>query len=839
MKEVNYVRCDKCDKIISKKHLKEHVKNVHVKIKNHFCEQCPKMFATKNSLNQHMLSHKEEKDFKCQVCDKMFKMKAALNVHSNIHTKERKYCCDDCGKSFTDPSYFGRHKKEQHSEINAFECKVCPKTFRTHLRLKKHLKTHNPNQEEAQNQKEKTPKGAKKYDETFILKMLQRIDEIGINRASKESGVVRVKLEGWKNKKEEKFKCNICGSCHEFQYRLQTHVYRAHTKIRKNFKYTFNDSFRADVVKFVQENSITAAELKYNVSDSAIRNWIRIMEEPFKCLICGTVYGYEKKIKNHMRIKHRITDILQQENNYKQEKAIAMESSNMVTEGTNDVSNIDKDDKRVDNADGMQRQYQRECNKDFIRDINSVNEMLKNNEAGVEEIQTKEEEDDMNGKQIKLEKVEFSDSMPRMDIPEEASNGTLNEVQNELGDVKQYPSDERKMFEVERNDEDRLCNKTEEERSVNKREIQDHEKEVTKEKKIFDEYQNNESKFKTEKIPLSEENIQILLNDQNLKNEDVKEELVCEESMQQKKVEHEPKRGKTGRLLKRNRSMSKTCEQCGKMFSDSHKLRTHIYSHTKERPYKCGICQETFRLTSHLNRHKLTHKDKNIKCHHCSKLFGDQKLLNLHLKNSTNQNVKCQVCNKPFKRRENLKVHSRIHTGEMPFSCEYCEQSFRRQGKLKEHLESIHDCSPSEIFMCDICGKHFKRNLSLKEHHKTHAEAQFKCSACEKRFYSNKSYLKHINVHEQTYKCDHCGKCFETNGKLERHKQIHTGVKAFQCEICTKGYRDNRSLLQHMEIKHAVVTGKKTSFSCSQCDRSYTRAEFRDRHALKHVENSK
>ena len=165
MKEGNYVRCDECDKNISRKHLKEHVKSIHLKIKDYSCEQCPSMYATKSLLKQHLLRHKDEKNFKCKVCDKTFKMKRALNVHSNIHTKERSYICDDCGKSFTDPSYFGRHKKEQHSEINAFECKVCPQTFRTHLRLKKHLKTHSSKPEVKTKQEEKPQGIPKRYDD--------------------------------------------------------------------------------------------------------------------------------------------------------------------------------------------------------------------------------------------------------------------------------------------------------------------------------------------------------------------------------------------------------------------------------------------------------------------------------------------------------------------------------------------------------------------------------------------------------------------------------------------------------------------------------------------------
>ena len=65
-------QCMECDKIISKKHFKQHVKSVHLKIKDYFCEQCQSTFSEKKQLNQHSASHMEDKSFKCNICNKFF-----------------------------------------------------------------------------------------------------------------------------------------------------------------------------------------------------------------------------------------------------------------------------------------------------------------------------------------------------------------------------------------------------------------------------------------------------------------------------------------------------------------------------------------------------------------------------------------------------------------------------------------------------------------------------------------------------------------------------------------------------------------------------------------------
>eukprot|EP00826_Nyctotherus_ovalis_P008025 TRINITY_DN12071_c0_g1_i7.p1 TRINITY_DN12071_c0_g1~~TRINITY_DN12071_c0_g1_i7.p1 ORF type:complete len:277 (-),score=29.20 TRINITY_DN12071_c0_g1_i7:144-974(-) len=51
------------------------------------------------------------------------------------------------------------------------------------------------------------------------------------------------------------------------------------------------------------------------------------------------------------------------------------------------------------------------------------------------------------------------------------------------------------------------------------------------------------------------------------------------------------------------------CDRCGRRFALSQYLKEHIYIHTNERPYICGIgnCTESFRQTGKLAIHRKTH----------------------------------------------------------------------------------------------------------------------------------------------------------------------------------------------------------------------------------------
>ena len=68
--------------------MKNHIKHVHDKIKEHICEVCAKGFATTSDLKTHRRTHTGEKNFPCHICGQSYSTKQYLQIHTRQHTGE-------------------------------------------------------------------------------------------------------------------------------------------------------------------------------------------------------------------------------------------------------------------------------------------------------------------------------------------------------------------------------------------------------------------------------------------------------------------------------------------------------------------------------------------------------------------------------------------------------------------------------------------------------------------------------------------------------------------------------------------------------------------------------
>ncbi|KAL0893192.1 hypothetical protein ABMA27_014806 [Loxostege sticticalis] len=100
------------------------------------------------------------------------------------------------------------------------------------------------------------------------------------------------------------------------------------------------------------------------------------------------------------------------------------------------------------------------------------------------------------------------------------------------------------------------------------------------------------------------------------------------------------------------------CDLCPYKCKHKYYLVMHMRTHTGEKPYKCAQCPATFVNPSNLNKHKLTHQEKQFKCALCEKAFRTSTVLREHHE-AMHMNIKhtCNYCGRDFCYKSDLRKH--------------------------------------------------------------------------------------------------------------------------------------------------------------------------------------
>ena len=249
------------------------------------------------------------------------------------------------------------------------------------------------------------------------------------------------------------------------------------------------------------------------------------------------------------------------------------------------------------------------------------------------------------------------------------------------------------------------------------------------------------------------------------------------------------------------------CPECGKIIQGSHGLKTHIMSHTGERPSQCLQCKKAFKFPSGLKYHMRLHTKENLlNCEHCNKSFTMVGSLKEH---QSSQTFHCVECRKCFTERA-LAKHKKFQHAETPLPCEHCQKTFKTRQSRNSHVK-LH----VKTLSCPQCEARFTYQWQLKKHDFVHTkEGVFNCNTCEKSFQTKTNLDIHTRNHtgETPYPCSLCDKSFKGAFHLKNHQLVHLSngeIYLYKCDLCQYETKRKSQLYRHKEADH------KANIKCS------------------------
>lgn len=307
-----------------------------------------------------------------------------------------------------------------------------------------------------------------------------------------------------------------------------------------------------------------------------------------------------------------------------------------------------------------------------------------------------------------------------------------------------------------------------------------------------------------------------------IKDKKLKTDKITEALNKLNGIRQEPRTNRSMRKYPKTKSIIYKCPDCGKKFTSSQYLNSHLRTTLKSACSVCGRVVPKRNLRDHLtNKHGMFTTD----CPLCIEVFLDESEYMRHCKEKHSPGSRnCAYCRCSFSNERALAGHMYAHT---LFNCPNCRAAFENRKCYIYHrkLCIASKSTQQELFKCDYCGIEYDKKPSLRIHilHKHLNTQQYICQICGKST-STKAHLEShelIHKNERTEILCYCGSKFRTDIGYKMHLRIHSGEKPYQCKICGDRFLSASRRSDHIKRRHKSEMD--AHHACENCPATFIR----------------
>uniref|UniRef100_A0A1B8XWY3 Zinc finger protein 646 n=1 Tax=Xenopus tropicalis TaxID=8364 RepID=A0A1B8XWY3_XENTR len=285
----------------------------------------------------------------------------------------------------------------------------------------------------------------------------------------------------------------------------------------------------------------------------------------------------------------------------------------------------------------------------------------------------------------------------------------------------------------------------------------------------------------------------------------------------------------------------------------------------ESRPFKCQLCEKSYRHAGSLINHKKTHQTGVYSCSVCSKQLFNMAALKNHVRahfksragrrledgyyepvsfsdelfHRTEELYKCEVCNEILSCKRDFLQHQMFH-----------QQEFMKDG--------CNDVPKTGIYQCSFCPKEYPDLLSLRNHFVSHTKLQVLRNGNREASdgSDDREHVGSLPSFDNRYDCGHCGMIFSNEADFHQHQVAHENqvisslpgnptddeqIQEFTFPMHTSEQELLRSINNEMEGGESTEVsdgGPHLSHICGFCGKTYDDLASLEAHSLSHADEA-